>query len=228
MADNPTPTPKAPRSHAAQDQALANRTNEIRTKIIAAKGNAELLALMQTRGVEAAEFDAGLSNCDAVQAAFDARQAAIIAVKDAGKVLKAADAAVRSGYADFRKIAQRVLKDNPTAKAALCLPERQLQDQQKLLTNVETAYNSALSHSTYLKALATRGYDEAAIQAELDKLKALVQAGADLDAAQKASVRTTADRAAAAKAMDEWWADLCPVAEVALKGRPELLGLLGL
>ena len=228
MADNPAPNPKTPRSRAAQDQALANRANEIRIKAIAGKGNAELLALMQTRGVEAAEFDAGLSNCDAVQAAFDARQAAIIAARDAGKALKVVDAVARSGYADFRKIAQRVLKDNPTAKAALCLPERQLQDQQKFLTDVETAYNSALSHSTYLKALATRGYDEAAIQAELDKLKALVQTGADLDAAQKASVRATADRTAAAKAMDEWWADLCPVAEVALKGRPDLLGLLGL
>ncbi|HEY4721614.1 MAG TPA: hypothetical protein VII92_07185, partial [Anaerolineae bacterium] len=139
MADNPTPTPKAPRSRGAQDQALANRSNEIRTKVIAAKGNTELLALMKTRGVEAAEFDAGLSKCDAVQAAFDVRQAAIIAARDAGKVLKAADAAARSGYADFRKIAQRVLKDNPTARAALCLPERLLQDQQTFVGDVETA-----------------------------------------------------------------------------------------
>ncbi len=228
MADNLTPTPKAPRSRAAQDQALANRTNEIRTKVIAARGTTELLTLMKTRGVEAAEFDAGLSKCDAVQATFDARQAAIIAARDAGKVLKAADVAARSGYVDFRKIAQRVLKDNPTAKAALCLPERLLQDQQKFLTDVETAYNSGLSHSTYLRALTTRGYDAAAIQAELAKLKALVQAGADLDSAQKAATRATADREAAARAMDEWWADLCPVAEVALKGRPDLLGLLGL
>ena len=228
MADNPNPTPKTPRSRAAQDQALANRANEIRIKVIAGKGNAELLALMKTRGVEAAEFDAGLSKCDAVQAAFDARQAAIIAARDAGKVLKTAEAAARSGYADFRKIAQRVLKDNATAKAALCLPDRLLRDQQKFVANVETVYNSGLSHSTYLKALATRGYDKTAIQAELAKLKAFVQASADFEAAQKAATRATADRKAAAKDMDEWWADLCPVAEVALKGRPDLLGLLGL
>ena len=228
MADNPTPTPKKPHARGTQDQALANRTNEIRTKVIAAKGNPELLTLMKARGVEAAEFDAGLSKCDAVQAAFDARQAAIIAARDAGKVLKTTEAAARSGYADFRKIAQRVLKDNATAKAALCLPERLLQDQQKFATNVETAYNAGLSHSTYLTALAKRSYDEAAIQAELAKLKAFVQASADFEAAQNAATHATTERKAAAKDMDEWWADLCSVADVALKGRPDLLGLLGL
>lgn len=225
---NPTPAPKPKGSRSAQDQALANRINEYRTRWTAASANAELMARLQPRGFDAAAFTEGIAKCDAAQVAFNARQTAIDAQKEAAVALNAADKAARAGYADFRKIAQGVFRENATAKAALCLPERQLQDQQKFLTDVTAAYNSALTHSTYLVALTKRGYDTAAINAELAKLQAVVQANADHAAAQKAATRATQTREAAAKALDDWWADLRPAAEVALKDRPDLLGLLGL
>ena len=232
MADTPTPQPAAPIPakprvpRSPQDQADANLINTYRGCLTAAQGSSDLVALMQPRGYDAAGLQDGLDSCDQAQSAFNARQLALDAKGTVSKAFKAADSAARTGYTDFSRIAAKVMAANPTAKAALVVPARLLKDQEKFLTNVEAAYNTALARSTYLAALGKRGYTAEAIQAELAKLTALTQASAAYDTAAQAATRTTADRKAAVKALKTWWAEFYAVAQVALKDRPDLLGLL--
>jgi len=222
----PTPAPK--RARASQDQALANKINQYRTSLTSAQGNAELVTLLQPRGYDGEALAAGLSLCDAAQAAFNARQDAQAAQKQAAKAAGAADEAARAGFNDFRKIARAVFKDNASAQGNLGVTGRVPDDQEKFLTLASAVYTSALSHSTYMTALARRGYDQAAIEAEQARLDAVTQTNSAHETAKAAAVRATSDRDAAAKALDDWWAEFRAVAQVALKDRPDFLGLLGL
>jgi len=232
MADTPTsqpvePSPVKPRAlRSPQDQADANLINTYRTCLTAAQSHPDWVALMQPRGYGADGLLDGLNACDLAQTTFNARQLALDTKGTAAKTFKAADDAARTGYADFSRIAAKVLADNPTAKAALVIPARLLSDQDKFITNVEAAYNTALKRTTYLAALSKRGYTAEAIQAELAKLKALTRASAANDTAALAATRTTAERKAAVKALKTWWAEFYATAQVALKDRPDLLGLL--
>ena len=229
MADLPTPKPVEPKPRAprsAQDQADANLINTYRTCLTAAQGSPDFIALMKSRGYDGAGLLEGVQGCDLAQGAFNTRQLAMDTKDTSSKVYKAADSAARSGYTDFSRIAGKVMAANPTAKAALVIPARLLKDQEKFLTNVEAAYNTALTRSTYLAALSKRGYTAEAIQAEQAKLKALTQASAAYDIAAKAATRTTAERKAAVKALKTWWDEFYATAQVALKDRPDLLGLL--
>ena len=128
----------------------------------------------------------------------------------------------------MRKIARAVFKDNATAQGNLGVTGRVPDDQEKFLTLASAAYASALSHSTYMTALARRGYNQEAIEAEQARLEAVTQTNSAHETAKAAAVRATTERDAAAKALDDWWAEFRAVAQVALKDRPDFLGLLGL
>jgi hypothetical protein len=193
---------------------------------LAALANAELVQFMTPRGFDAAGLGEGVTRGNDAQAAFNARAAALDAANIARRLRKAAEAAARTGYTGFRKIAGSVFKTNPTAKAAVTFTDRQLADQQKFLTNIDGVYNTVLTRVTYLAALGKRGYDEAGVKAELAKLKAMVQSAADLEAAKQTADRALALRTTAVQAFDDWWAELIAVAEVTLKDRPDLLKLL--
>ena len=73
-----------------------------------------------------------------------------------------------------------------------------------------------------MTALARRGYNQAAIEAEQARLDAVTQTNSAHETAKAAAVRATTDRDAAAKALDDWWAEFRAVAQVALKDRPDL------
>ena len=222
----PTPEPKARRPRGQQDQEIANRLSDRLPRLLAARANAELVHFMTPRGFDAAGLGEGVTRGNDAQATFNARAAALDAANTASRLRKAAEEAARTGYAGFRKIAGGVFKTNPTAKAAVTFTDRQLADQQKFLTNVEGVYNTVLTRTTYLAALGKRGYDQAGINAELAKLKAMVQSAADADTARQTADRTLALHKTAVQAFDDWWAELIAVAEVTLKDRPDLLKML--
>ena len=222
----PTPEPPAKKPHAPQDQRDANLINTYRTRLTAISGQTEAVASLRIRGYAETDFDEGFGACDLAQEKFNARQLAKDEKDAASTLLRRAEKAARTGYADFSKIASKVFKDNPTAKAAVVIPSRLLVDQEKFLTNVEAAYNAALTRVTYQAALNKRGYTAEALQAEQAKLKALTQASAAHEAAQQAATRATAERVAAMKALNAWWSEFNTTAQVALKDRSDLLGLL--
>ncbi len=222
----PTPEPKTRRPRGQQDQEIANRLSDRLPRLMAAQANAELVQLMTPRGFDAAGLAEGVTAGNDAQVAFNARAAAIDAANTASRLRKAAEAAARTGYAGFRKIAGSVFKTNPAAKAAVTFTDRQLADQQKFLTDVEGVYNTVLARTTYLAALGKRGYDQAGMQAERAKLAAMVQTAADHEAAKQAASRALALRTTAVQAFDDWWAELLAVADVALKDRPDLLKML--
>ena len=226
--EEPTPAVKPPakKPRAAQDQATANLITACRTSLTSARNNLDFIALSGSRGYGAPGLAEGLKACDLAQEKFNAREIAMDTKRIASKVLKSADAAARSGYADFCRIASKVFVDNANARAALVIPVRDLQDLQKFVTDVTAAYNTALARTTYMTALSKRGYTPDAVQAELAKLAALTEASAAFDAAVTEATRATADRNAAVKALKAWWAEFYAVSQVSLKDRPDLLKLL--
>ncbi len=228
MNDQPT-VPSAPaRTYASQDQALANRINQYRGALILARDSSELLSLLQPRGYDDAALAAGIALCDAAQVAFTARQSAQAAQQAAQLAEQAARQVARDGFQDFRKIARAVFRADPAAQTALGATGRVPSDQEKFLTLATAAYAAVLEHSDYLAALTQRGLDQSVIQAEQAKLEALVQANAAHEVAKAAAMRATAERNAAAKAMDDWWAQFRAIAQVALKDRPDLRYELGI
>lgn len=229
MADNPTPqlpeTPlKKPRS--AQDQAKANLINAHRTSLLAIQGNAAALALLTPRGFDAAGLAEGLAACDDAQDKFNTRQLAMEERSAASKAMQQLDKAAHEHYTGFSRIASQVFRENATAKAAVVVPARDLKDQEKFLSNVTAAYNTALARSTYLAALGKRGYTEAVLQGELQRLESLSKASAAFETAKAAAVRATSERDAAIKALTRWWGEFSATAQVAFTERPDLLRLL--
>ncbi len=217
--------PKRPR--ASQDQRLANRINQYRTALTSALANPELLGRLQTRGYDEAALNAGLALCDAAQAAFNARQSALAEAKAFSVSEQAARKAAREGFMDFRKTVRAVFED-VAALTALGAKERMPGDQEKFITLATAAYAAALGNTAYLTALTSYGYDQSVIQAEQAKLEALVQASAAHETVKAAAVHATAERNAAARAMDSWWSQFRAIANVTLKDRPDLKLELGL
>lgn len=226
MSENatPQPAPVVQRAYARQDQTLANQINQTRTALITCQGQAELSALLETRGYDAAAIAAGLALCDAAQAGFNARNEALAGQLQASAAMQAADRAARAGFDDFRTIARAVFAGDPAAQRALGATGRVSHDQQQFLTAAAAAYAAALSHPAYLTALSKRGYTQAALTAEQARLEALTQASAAHEAAKAAAQRATAGRDAARKTLGAWWAEFRAVARVALKARPDLAG----
>ena len=233
MADNgvpdvppdPNTTPK--RTHSAQDQELINRINEYSLRLTAAKNNAALLALLQPRGYDAAAIDEGLSLAAAAQAAVRACEAAIADRKQARTGAQAAETAARSGFDDFRKIAQGVFKEDADAKSAVKAIGRVPTDQQKFFSFAGGAYEAA-QRRPLITALTKRGYDATALQAESDRLTAMNDAIAAFRTAEDCKADATRQRNVAVKAVDRWWAEFKAVAEVCLKDYPQWKGELGL
>jgi hypothetical protein len=229
MTDEPTPQPAVTplkKPHSAQDQAKANLINARRTSLLAVKGHPETAVLLNPRGFDAEGLDEGLGICDDAQAKFNARRLATDERDATARLMKKLDKEVHENYAGFSRIGARVFQDNPTAKAAVVVPARDLKDQEKFLTNVDAAYNAVLTRSTYLAALSKRGYTQAVLLAEQKKLQDLSQLSAHYEAAKSAAIRATSERDAAIKALTRWWGEFQTTAKVAFKDRPDLLKLL--
>lgn len=220
----PQPAPVVRRAYARQDQTLANQINQTRTALITCQEQAELSALLETRGYDVAAIAAGLALCDAAQAGFNARNEALAGQLQASAEMQAADLAARAGFDDFRKIARAIFANDPAAQRALGATGRVSHDQEQFLTAAAAVYAAALSHPAYLTALSKRGYTQAALTAEQARLAALTQASAAHEAAKAAAQRATAGRDAARKTLAAWWAEFRAVARVTLKARPDLAG----
>jgi hypothetical protein len=225
--DTPTPAaPEARRPHASQDQALANRIGANRAALTAVQDNAELGALLASRGYDVAAIVAGLALCDAALTGYTARQNALADQQQASAAAQAVEAAARAGFDDFRTIARAVFQSDPPAQTALGATGRVPPDREKFLIVAAAAYASALARAGYLAALSKRGYDRAALEAGQTQLTALIQADAAHETAKTAATRATAVRDAAVKTLDAWWIEFRAVARVVLKGRPDLAAAL--
>jgi len=216
----PEPTPKKKRTRSAQNQQTINTLNQRRTALTAVLDNADAQARLDKRGYDTASLTEGLKQGDALQLLITDRQLAMDTRDAAFAALAAADRDLRTGLKSFRRIAGGVFQTNPAARATLGLGARIPDDRQKLIGLCETTYQAVLTRSTYLAAVSKRGYDEAALNAELDKSAALRTI--------EAATRATAQRKAAAKTFDLWWKEFTATASVACQDRPDLLGLLGL
>jgi len=225
--DTPAPaSPEARRPHASQDQALANRIGADRAALTTVQGNAELSALLASRGYDAAAIAAGLALCEAALASYTARQNALADQQQASVAAQTVEAAARAGFDDFRTIARAVFQSDPAVQKVLGATGRVPPDREKFLIAAAAAYASALGRADCLAALGTRGYHRAALEAGQAQLAALIEADSAHESAKAAATRATAARDAAAKTLAAWWTEFRAVARVALKGRPDLAGAL--
>ncbi|MGC1376743.1 MAG: hypothetical protein WA821_10980 [Anaerolineales bacterium] len=218
----PTPTPKRAAPRAEQDQEIANMITETRQMIGVAQDDAELAALLATRGYDADTLAEGLSLQQAAQDAFTARQAASAAQKQAIANATEAEAAARQAYTDFRQTA-RALFAASAERAALGLTGDVPRDAQKFITLARASYAAAQS-APYAAALSKYGFSGQAVAA----LDAFSKAGEAQNAAAAAAVKATADRDATAKALKQWSKQFKSIAAVALRAQPTQAKKLGL
>jgi hypothetical protein len=216
------------RGRADQDVALANRINEYHLALMAAQEHAELAARLGPRGYGAATLAQGAALCDAAQAGFNARNAALAEQQAALSTLQAAEGAARGGFGDFRAIARALFQRDADALIGLRVKGRVPADREQFLTTAHAAYDAGLGNAEWGARLAPHGYDQAALQAEQAKLAALAQAAVKHETARAAAQRATTERDAAGQALDSWWNKFRAVARVALRERPDLLRALGM
>jgi len=219
MTAEPTPRP-APR-RATQDKLIADRIAAAQQVIETARDDAEVAALLATRGYDAAQLAEGLHLQEAAQAAFTARQAAMAAQKQATATRAGAETAARQTYADFRETGRAVFKA-PADRMALGLTGNVPKDTQQFLTVARASYAAAQS-APYQATLATYGQAAATIAAALAALGALATTDKAQNAAIGAATKATAERDAAAKALDDWVRQFRRIAKVGLRGRPDLV-----
>lgn len=213
------------RQRAEQDQKMANAISAASKWIETARDNAEIQALLAPRGYDVAVLEEALvTKYEPAQKAFEARQVAMGVLTSANSALAAAEAQERKDYADYREIA-RVSFPLAADHVALGLNGKAPADTEKFLTTAIASY-SAGKKAPYTAKLTVRGYAPAAIEAELQGLKAVGNFAKAAKNAKGAAEKATITRNAAAKALKEWTAEFRKVAKRTLRGRPDLLAAL--
>lgn len=227
-----TPTPPPPaetktRKIAEQDQKIANAIGEAFVILSVAAGDDEILALLGSRGYDAAALTDALENLHApAQAAYDARQLALGTAASATAALARVEKQERKDWADYREIARAAFPQDAD-RIALGLKGSIPSDLEKFLTAAQASY-AAGKKSPYSTKLALRGFSSTAIDSELAGLKGVVQSAKARAIAAGRAQKATATRNATAKTLAAYVSEFRKVAKRSLRERPDLLAKLGL
>lgn len=231
MTESLTPPPPSTdaktRRKAEQDQKLANDISAAAKLIETALDNAEILELLTPRGYDAAALEDALTTKHApAQAAFDARQVALGVLSSANQMSGDTARQERKDFADYREIAR---KRFPAAadRVALGLNGATPSDLEKFLTTATASYNAG-KKAPYTAGLSQRGYTPAAIDVELQGLKAVASFAKAAAIAKGAAEKAMGAREAAAKDLKTWVSEFRVVAKRTLRNRPDLLAALGI
>jgi hypothetical protein len=205
-----------------QDKRLEKRTVLIELVIRQFQENPEArLALAECGYSDLAD---GLALQEVAQAALANRLAVMGLQAEATKQVRVVNKAARTGYGDFRKMAQVVFKTD-AARTALGLGGRVPADRARFLRHARAGFEAALTPD-YAPALARRGFPESVIREGLALLDALVAADEAQIAARAAAQQATADRQAAMRRLDDWFIEFRDTAKIALRHRSDWVALL--
>ena len=225
---NPTPPPATPkRTRSTQDQRLADFISATREKLLIARDDPEIAPLLAPRGFDADRLSLGLTQQQTLQTNFNNRQQALGGFSQATATFNAHFAADLRNVSDFRKTTRGLLKD-PSARLALGLNGSLPRDLQKFLTAARASYTTALNTPDYLSVLAQNGYPAATLQALLDDLDALITADNAQTQAEGNAARALQQRDATASTLTTFMGQFKTAAQIALRGRPDLLQKLNL
>ncbi|HVU24557.1 MAG TPA: hypothetical protein VHE13_10565 [Opitutus sp.] len=220
------PAPAATkRTHAIQDQTVANAISEAAQIIDKALANADILALLAPRGYDATELQAGLALQAAAQAAFNARLASLGAAAEAKKARDAAWVAARAEFTDFRGTVQAKYPDAVTRKA-LGASGVIAGDLQKFVTSATAAYQAA-QQPPHAEALAKRSFTAQRLNAAIAALQALLAADNAFKSAEGAAGADLRNRDAAVASLGAWMREFRKNAKLALKKNPAFVTTLG-
>jgi vacuolar-type H+-ATPase subunit H len=216
----PVPAPKARGKNSDQDKQIADAITRAAKLIGIVRTDAEMAAILSTRGYDTAKLNEGSSLQGSAQAAYGNRQRVLGAQKEATRALADAEKTARREYADFRQTARAIFGEEAD-RTALGLNGRVPGDLQKFITVARASYGAAAG-TTYAGALATYGYPAPTLQAASDTLDYLAQT----DEAQAKAIGTatggTGDRDAAFEALQAWVRQFRTIAKVAFRSKPEL------
>ena len=213
---------KKPKKKKQQDKRLENRIGAIYQILSGFQNNLEIVQSLIECGYP--NLEEGIALEEAALATLAGRQSAIGAQTSATLHVQAADKAARTAYGDFRKMAHVAFKTD-AARTALSLNGRVPADRARFIHHARTGFEAALTPD-YAPALARRGFPAAILQAGLALLDALVAADEAQIAARAAAQQATAERRAAVRRLDDWFIEFRDTAKIALRHRPEWVGLL--
>lgn len=222
MTDPVEVTPKPVKRNAEQDQQIADKITAAAQYLDTVEGDAEISALLATRGYTTAKLAEGHSLQKAAQSAFTQRQIALAAQGQATAGMSGSASAARDMVLDFRETVRSISTFTASDRTALKVNGTLPADKQKMITLARASYQAA-RQEPYAVALATYGFPAATLDAAVAALDAYSKADTDQNNAIGAAVKATADRNAAVKELDAYMKQLRGLAKVALRQRPDLL-----
>jgi hypothetical protein len=216
-----TPESRPVRRLADQDRRTANAILRAFQLIETVQGNPELGRILAERGYDAAMLQSGLELFQAAQAAFNQRQGAMAAQRQASAALVGVEATARDNYRDFREVARALFKDDSHRKA-LVLEGRMPRDRQRFIMDAQAAYKAALDEPFQSELSIYGGFSPETLQSLIADLEALAAADDDQNEAIGVAVKATAERDRLAGELDAWVKRFRHIANVALRDHPDL------
>ena len=218
------PTPQ-PAGRSDNDQQLAADLTRYERVLTAARDDADAQAHLGAVGYAPERLDGLLALVATARQAYEARTAGMSAEEDASTDKKAAFAAAQKSYADFRKVARALFRDDPDALTALGLNDEAARALDPFVTQARAGYGAALPDGG-AETLAAAGYTRERLDALTAEANALVSASRDFTAAEARAKATTAARDASAEAAQKAFGTFRDIARTVLP--PDLRDRIGL
>ncbi len=206
---------------------LSQALEEAKVAIQNALHDASILAALTTYGYDEARLQEGQALYEDAARLYQEQIDTYGKQFASTQALEAERRAVYDEYALALQIARRLFKEDAGAQQSLELDGRRVQTTGGQFAQMAVFYANLLKHPDWVAAMSRFGFDEARIQAELDRvnnLSALDQAQED---AKGEAQRSTEQRDAKFAELREWMALFRTVAEHALADDPQKLESLG-
>lgn len=209
-------------------KSIASRLQAAQLAIGNTLANAEVQALVAEYGYDAARMAEGQQLYEAAVDAVNARAVAWGAQLQATDEARAAERVARDAFQALSAVARAVFVSDPTWLVALGLTGPTPRPRYKFLTVARILFDNALASEEIGAQLARYGYDRDRLESEQAKIVILRQLDAAQDAAKAAAQQATEAQTEALDALQAWLAQYLKIARVALRGREQLLEMLGI
>lgn len=207
---------------------IAHRLKAANVAIGNAIADAEIGALLASRGYGPAQLSEGQKLYQAAEASVKVQLAAEGRQKTAAQSAKAAEKAAHKAFQELAKTARAHFMRDKAALAVLGL-RGPMPDTQSLFITMATAlFDNVPQEPAIAEALKGKGYPPdklAKERAKIDAMSAAIQAH---QAAIGASQQATEEQTAALDALAAWMSEFIPIARLALAEKPQLLEALGI
>jgi len=206
---------------------LSQALEEAKVAIQNALNDADILAALTAYGYDEARLQEGQTLYEEASALYQAQIDTYGKQFTSTEALEAERRAVYDEYALALQIARRLFKEDAGARQSLELDGRRVQTTGGQFAQMAVFYANLLKHPDWVDAMSRFGFDEARIQAELDRVRNLSTLNQRQEDAKGEAQRSTEQRDAKFAELREWMALFRAVAKHALADDPQKLESLG-